>query len=73
MALSGNLVHIRHFAACGSAGNVVFVEADFDAAPGVLVVSFWTGDDEVCTEASGGEAGGGFGFRHAGFDVADGG
>ena len=68
MALTSDLIHVRHLAACGAAGNVVFVEADFDASPCIFMVGFRSGDDEVCAEAGGGKAWGDLCFWHEAFD-----
>lgn len=43
------------------AGDVILVESDLDAAPGVFVESFGACNDEVCTECGSGEAGCTFG------------
>jgi hypothetical protein len=71
MTDAGVLVYIWHAAARCSAGDVVLVEPDLDLAPGVFVVGFWTGDDQICAEPGGGEAGCGFGLWHLALDVAD--
>jgi hypothetical protein len=71
MFFASDLIDIGHFAASGSARDVVFVETDFDAAPGVFVVSLWASDDQIRTEAGSRETGGAFYFGHFGFDVAD--
>ena len=71
MAVAGCLVDVGHLAAGGAAGDVVLVEADLDAAPGVFVVGVGPGDDEVGAEAGGGEAGRGLRFGHVDFEGAD--
>ena len=57
MALASDLVDVGQLAASGSAGDVVFVVADLDTAPGILVVGVRARDYEVCSEACSREAG----------------
>jgi hypothetical protein len=69
--LAGCLVDVGHLAACRAAGDIILVVADLDAAPGVFVVGFWAGDDEVGSESGGGEAGGSFDLGHLTLNVPD--
>jgi hypothetical protein len=53
MFLARHLVDVGHLAAGRAAGDVVFVPADLDAAPGVFEVGVGAGDWERCRLASG--------------------
>jgi hypothetical protein len=50
--LTSNLVHIRQFASCRSAGNSIFVKTNLDSLPSILVICLRAGDYKWLADAS---------------------